>query len=73
MNSSIKLPHEPCTKSKLSEAMILAVMNAILCLRREACKNSGLAMPVRRSNQLSFVATDAGSWSFVGSNVTREE
>ena len=28
-----------------------------------------LAIPVRRSNQLSFEATDVGSWSFVGSNV----
>ena len=27
-----------------------------------------LAMPVRRSNQLSYEATDVGSWSFVGSN-----
>ena len=26
-------------------------------------------MPVRRSNQLSYEATDVGSWSFVGSNV----
>ena len=24
---------------------------------------------VRRSNQLSYEATDVGSWSFVGSNV----
>ena len=28
-----------------------------------------LAIPVRRSNQLSYEATDIGSWSFVGSNV----
>ena len=26
-------------------------------------------MPVRHSNQLSYEATDVGSWSFVGSNV----
>ena len=26
------------------------------------------AIPVRRSNQLSYEATDVGSWSFVGSN-----
>ena len=26
-------------------------------------------IPVRRSNQLSYEATDVGSWSFVGSNV----
>ena len=26
-----------------------------------------LAIPVRRSNQLSYEATDVGSWSFVGS------
>ena len=28
-----------------------------------------LEIPVRRSNQLSYEATDVGSWSFVGSNV----
>ena len=50
--------------------MILAVMNAILCncvFRR--LKNSGhqgslnhdLAIPVGRSNQLSYEATDAGN------------
>ena len=27
-----------------------------------------LVIPVRRSNQLSYEATDVGSWSFVGSN-----
>ena len=27
-----------------------------------------LAIPVRRSNQLSYAATDVGSWSFVSSN-----
>ena len=27
-----------------------------------------LAIPVRRSNQLSYDATDDGSWSFVSSN-----
>ena len=27
-------------------------------------------MPVRRSNKLSYKATDFGSWSFVGSYVT---
>ena len=27
-----------------------------------------LAIPVRRSNQLSYEATDVGSWSFAGSN-----
>ena len=31
--------------------------------------NRDLAIPVRRSNQLSYEATDVGSWSFVGSNV----
>ena len=58
-------------KSLLSEAMILAVM------RKEAWKiqdfngvwTRDLAIPVRRSNQLSYEATDVGSWSFVGSNV----
>ena len=27
-----------------------------------------LTIPVRRSNQLSYEATDVGSWSFVSSN-----
>ena len=31
--------------------------------------NIYLTMTVRRSNQLSYEATDIGSWSFVGSNV----
>ena len=62
---------------KSSEAMILAVVNAILQLRKEDWKiqdfngvwTRDLAIPVRRSNQLSYEATDDGSWSFVGSNV----
>ena len=45
-------------------------------LRREAWKSQDLngvwtcdlAIPVRRSNQLSYEATDVGSWSFVSSN-----
>ena len=48
-----------------------------LQLRKEAWKiqdfngvwTRDLAIPVRRSNQLSYEATDFGSWSFVGSNV----
>ena len=48
-----------------------------LQLRREAWKiqdfngvwTRDLAIPVRRSNQLSYEATDVGSWSFAGSNV----
>ena len=47
-----------------------------LQLRREAWKfqdfngvwTRDLAIPVRRSNQLSYEAADVGSWSFVGSN-----
>ena len=47
-----------------------------LQLRREAWKiqdfngvwTRDLAIPVRRSNQLSYEATDVGSWSFVGSD-----
>ena len=47
-----------------------------LQLRREAWKiqdfngvwTRDLAIPVRRSNQLSYEATDVGSWSFVSSN-----
>ena len=48
-----------------------------LKLRKEAWKiqdfngvwTRDLEIPVRRSNQLSYEATDVGSWSFVGSNV----
>ena len=48
----------------------------LIQLRREAWKiqdfngvwTRDLAIPVRRSNQLSYEATDVGSWSFVGSN-----
>ena len=47
-----------------------------LQLRRDAWKiqnfngvwTRDLAIPVRRSNQLSYEATGVGSWSFVGSN-----
>ena len=31
-------------------------------------ESSDLAIPVRRSNQLSYEATDVGNWSFVSSN-----
>ena len=57
--------------------MILAVINTIYAIAYiEAWKiqdfNRGwthdLAIPVRHSNQLSYEATDIGSWSFVGSN-----
>ena len=50
---------------KSSEAMILAVMNAIFAI---GVWTRDLAIPVRRSNQLSYEVTDVGSWSFVGSN-----
>ena len=51
-------------------------MNAIKQLRREAWKSQDfngvwtrdLAIPVQRSNQLSYEATDVGSLSFVSSN-----
>ena len=55
--------------------MILAVMNAIYSIAYlEAWKSQDfsrvwtrdLAILVRRSNQLSYEATDIGSWSFVG-------
>ena len=57
--------------------MILAVTKQFLQLRKEAWKiqdfngvwTHDLAIPVRRSNQLSYEATDVGRWSFVGSNV----
>ena len=57
--------------------MILAVMNAIYAIAYiEAWKiqdfngvwTRDLAIPVRRSNQLSYEATEVESWSFVGSN-----
>ena len=47
-------------------------MNAILQLPENFRTSTGfepLAIPVRRSNQLSNETTDFGSWSFVGSNV----
>ena len=63
---------------KSSEAVILAVIDAIFanCVK-EAWKiqdfngvwTYDLAIPVRHPNQLSYEATDVGSWSFVGSNV----
>ena len=55
--------------------MILAVMNAIYAIAYlEAWKSQDfnrvwtrdLAIVVRRSNQLSYEATDVGTWSFVG-------
>ena len=56
--------------------MIIAVMTQFKQLRIEACKSQDfngvwtrdLAIPVRRSNQLSSEATDVRSWSFVSSN-----
>ena len=57
--------------------MILTVMNAIYAIAYiEAWKiqdlngvwTRDLAIPVRRSNQLSYEVTDVGSWSFVVSN-----
>ena len=57
--------------------MILAVMNAIYAIAYiEVWKSQDfngistrdLAIPVRRSNQLSYEAIDVGSWSFVDSN-----
>ena len=55
--------------------MILAVVEAINAIVYiEALKSQNfngvwtldVAIPVRRSNQLSYEATDVGSWSFVG-------
>ena len=55
--------------------MILAVMKAINAIVYiEAWKSKDfngvwahdVVIPVRRSNQLSYEATDVGSWSFVG-------
>ena len=63
--------------------MIISVINTIYAIAYiEAWKirdfNRGwthdLAIPVQRSNQLSYEATDIGSWSFVGSyNPVRNE
>ena len=53
---------------KSSEVMILAVMNSkIQDFNRVWTRD--LAIPVRRSNQLCYEATDVRVWSFVGSNV----
>ena len=61
---------------KSSEAMIFAVTNAIFTIAQRSLKNSGLQRglnPWPRDSgatlQLSYEATDVGSWSFVGSNV----
>ena len=57
--------------------MILTIMNTIYAIANiEAWKSHDfngvwtrdLAIQVRRSNQLSYEATDVRSWSFVGSN-----
>ena len=56
--------------------MIIAIMNVIKAIVYRSLKKSGLqrglnrdlAIPVRRSNQLSYEATDVVSWSFVSSN-----
>ena len=57
--------------------MIFSVMNAIYAIAYiEAWKiqdfnrvwTCDLVMPVWRSNQLSYEATDVESWTFVGSN-----
>ena len=48
-------------------------MDAIITIAKRGQKNSGFngvdfAIPVQRSNQLSYEATDVGSWPFVGSH-----
>ena len=48
-------------------------MDAIITIAKRGQKNSGFngvdfAIPVQRSNQLSYDATDVGSWPFVGSH-----
>ena len=56
--------------------MILTVMNAISAIAYRSLRNSGLqpgltcdfVIPVQRSNQLNYEATDVGNWSFAGSN-----
>ena len=57
--------------------MILAVMNAIYAIAYiqdrtlqdfNGVWTSDLAIPVLRSSQLSYEATDGGSWSLLGSN-----
>ena len=61
---------------KSSELWSSQLWTQFLQLRREAREiqdfnrvwTRDLAIPVRRSNQLSYEATDVGSWSFVGSN-----
>ena len=57
--------------------MILAIMNSIYAIAYidpwkiqdfNGVWTRDLTIPVRRSNQLSYEATDIGRWSFVGSN-----
>ena len=65
------------TDMKSNEAMILQLWTQFLQLRKEAWKiqdfngvwTRDLAIPVRRSNQLRYEATDVGSWSFLSSSV----
>ena len=67
------------SKSELKESNKLwssQLWKQYLQLRMEACKiqdynrvwTADLTIPVRRSNQLTYEATDVRSWSFVGSN-----
>ena len=63
--------------------MILAVVNAIYAIAKEVWKKKiqdfngiwtrDLAIPVRRSYQLSYEATDVGSWPVTSSYVPVEE
>ena len=55
---------------KSSKAMNLAVKDAISAIAAfNGVGTRDLPIPVRRSNQLGYEATDVGSWSFVGSNL----
>ena len=49
-------------------AVIIAVIEAWKSQDFNGVRTRDLAIPVRRSNQLSYEATDVGSWSFVSSN-----
>ena len=61
---------------KSSELWSSQLRTQFLQLQREASKIQGfnrvwtrdLAIPVRRSNQLSYEVTNIGSWSFMSSN-----
>ena len=65
--------HENCG-NEIKWRMILAVVNVIYAIQVfSRIWTRDLAIPVRRSNQLSYEATDVGSWSIMCSYVPVKE